>query len=123
MRRLLRSMNLKRFLDGLNTLRIQDGTKISPRSLVAVSRLTQPTPRATCCAHWEFQMNLLIVFSKRAEDLMHSMEPPTTRRWISKQRFLSLVLEPSEPVPRNHRRLMESKTWSCFKARIPYFVS
>jgi hypothetical protein len=29
-----------------------DGTKISPRSLVAVSRSTQRTPRATCYARW-----------------------------------------------------------------------
>src|SRR5215475_5179440 len=103
-------MNLKRFSDGLNTLRIPDGTKISLQSLVAVSRLTQPTPRATCCAHWEYQMILSTVSSKRGVDLMHSMELPTTRRWISKQRFLSLALERSQPVPRNHRRLMESKT-------------
>src|SRR5262245_9791417 len=109
MRRLLQWMTLKRFLDGLNTLRILDGTKISPRSSVVVSRLTQLTPRATCCAHWEFQMNLSIVFSKRGVDLMHSMEQPTTRRWTSKQRFLSLALERSEPGLRNHRRLMGSK--------------
>src|SRR6516165_7858777 len=110
MRRLLPWTNLKRFLDGLNTLRIADGTKISPRSLVAVSRLMQPTPRATCYAHWEYQMILSTVSSKRGVDRMDSMELPTTRRWISKQRFLSLALERPQTVPRNRRRLMESKT-------------
>src|SRR6516164_3095018 len=110
MRRLVPWMNLKRFLDGLNTLRIPDGTKISPRSLVAVSRLTQPTPRETCYAHWEYQMILSTASSKCGVDRMDSMELPTIRRWINKQRFLSLALERAQPVPRSHRRLMESKT-------------
>jgi len=41
---------LKKIFGWLNTLRIPDGTKISPRSLVVVSRSTQRTPRATCYA-------------------------------------------------------------------------
>src|SRR5438094_8707803 len=109
-RRLLPWTNLKRFLDGLNTLRIPDGTKISPRSLVVVSRSTQRTPRATCYARLEFQMTLSIASSRRGVDRMHLMEQPTTLRWTSKRLLLSLVLEASKLG--NHRSLilMESKT-------------
>ena len=80
---------LKKILDGLNTLRIPDGTKISPRSLVAVSRSTQRTPRATCYARLEFQMILLIASSRRGLGRMHWMEQPTILRWTSE--WLSLL--------------------------------
>src|SRR5438094_9505063 len=109
-RRLLPWTNLKRFLDGLNTLRIPDGTKISPRSLVAVSRSTQRTPRATCYARWEFQMILSIASSRRGVGRMHWMEQPTIPRWTGERLFISLALEPLELGLGNHRRLMESKT-------------
>src|SRR6266545_4722365 len=89
-RRLLPWTNLKRFLDGLNTLRIRDGTKISPRSLVAVSGSMQRTPRATCYARLEFQMILLIASSRRGLGRMDWMEQPTILRWISERLFLSL---------------------------------
>src|SRR5205814_10060159 len=104
--------NSKRFLDGLNTLRIRDGTKFSPRSLVAVSRLTRRTPRATCYARWEFQMTLSIASSRHGVGRMQSMEQPTTLRWTSKRLFLCSASEASglALVLGDHRRLMESKT-------------
>src|SRR5215211_1661581 len=106
--RLLPSTNLGKFLDGLNTLRIPAGMKISRRSLVGVSRSTQRTPRATCYARWEFQMILSIAFSRHDVGRMHSMEQPTTRRWTSKRLLLSLALEP--PKLGNHGSLIKSKT-------------
>src|SRR6476659_7150255 len=87
MRRLVPWTNLKRFLDGLNTLRIPDGTKISPRSLVVVSRSTQRTPRATCYAHSEFQMILLIASFRCDVGRMHWMEQPTILSWTSQRLF------------------------------------
>src|SRR5512132_2321550 len=117
MRRLLPWTSLKRFLDGLNTLRIPDGTKISPRSLVAaVCRSTQRTPRATCYARLEFQMLLSIASSRRGLVRMRWMEQPTILRWISLRLFLSLALERPELRLRlclggvgQHDRLLEFK--------------
>src|ERR1041385_5500107 len=123
MRRSLPWTNLKRFSDGLNTLRSPDGTRISQRLLVAVSRLTPPMPRATCYARWEFQMSSSIVSSRRDVDRMHSMEQPTIPRWTSKQHFLSLALEPPQPALRTYPRHLESKTWSCIKVQIQCFAS
>src|SRR5215470_10426261 len=110
MRHLLPWTKLKSFLDGVNILHNPDGTKTSPQSLAAVSRLTQPMPRATYYARWEFQISLSIASSRRGVDRMHSMEQPTIPRWISKQHFLSLALGPLQPGPLTHRRRMESKT-------------
>src|SRR4029453_4736329 len=102
--------NLKRFLGGLNTLRIPDGMKISPRSLVAVSRSTQRTPRATCYARLEFQMILSIASFRRGVGRVHWMEHPTPLRWTSKRLFLSSASEASGLGLGlglgNHRRLM-----------------
>src|SRR6476659_182421 len=116
MRRLVPWTNLKRFLDGPSTLRIPDGTKISPRSLVAVSRSMQRTPRATCYARLEFKMLLSIASFRRGLGRMHWMEQPTILRWTREWLFHSLALEPPELHPRpclggleQHRRLLEFK--------------
>src|SRR4029453_6156831 len=108
MRRLLPWTNLKRFLGGLNTLRIPDGMKISPRSSVAVSRSMQRTPRAAFYARLEFQMILSIASSRRGVGRMDLMEQPTIPRWTSKRRFLSLALQGPELALGNPRRLMGS---------------
>src|SRR4249919_1251404 len=97
-----------------------DGTKISQRSLVVVSRSMQRTPRVTCYARLEFQMILLIASFRCGLGRMHWMEQPTILRWISQRLFLSLALEQSELRLRRclslclgevgqHRRLMEFK--------------
>src|SRR6478672_7071870 len=124
--------NLRRFLDGLNTLRMPDGTKISPQSWVAVCRSMQRTLPATYYARLEFQMSLLIASFKRVLGQMHWMEQPTILRWTREWLFHSLALEPLElhlrlclclGRPGQHRRLMEFKASSCSKARTPYFAS
>src|SRR5262249_43913894 len=135
MRRLLQWMNSKRLLDGLNTLRSPDGTKISLRSLVAVSRSTPRTPRVTCYARLEFPMSLLIASFRCGVGRMEWMAQPTIPRWIRQWLFLSLGLELAELGlelpwrPGNHRKdhrkvlLLESKTSLRLKAPTRYFGS
>src|SRR5436305_4748099 len=111
-------MTLKRFLDGLNTLRIPDGTTISPRSLVPVSRSMQHMPCVTCYALSESQMISSIASFRRDVDRMRWMEQPTIRRWTSRRLFHFLALEPAELRLRlylfladlaAHRRVMQFK--------------
>src|SRR5206468_9554877 len=100
-----------KFLAGLNTPPIQGGTKISLRYLAVASRSMQLMRHATCYARSEFQMILLIDSFRHGVGRTPSMGRPTTPRWISKPRLLSLAWGALERG--NRRRRMEFKTSLC----------